>query len=231
MAIARRGPSAGCAHEPGCRHDIGPAAAGAVDGLAAAGRLSADHLLAGAGSAVGVGPIERRYLAPLTPPQEEGPVTTSAPPPVIPCGDCLHSPVCGLKELLTASVLLDDVEVIGTGLRIRRSPTVECDHHLASLGTSTSGRVVAIAAPSDAERMQASRLRGGQRAAEVNTKPRPTGRRHPSHPGQAAEKAERARRVVEAVKRHGGDRRSAAAELGMRPNALVMVLKHAEGLA
>ena len=40
MAIARTGPTNGCAHAPGCPHDIGPAAAG-IDGLAAMGMQTA----------------------------------------------------------------------------------------------------------------------------------------------------------------------------------------------
>lgn len=51
---------------------------------------------------------------------------------------------------------------------------------------------------------------------------------HDSHPGQSAATAERAARVTEAVARHGGDRKAAAAELGMRPNAVAMVMKHAD---
>ncbi len=56
-------------------------------------------------------------------------------------------------------------------------------------------------------------------------------KRQPGHHASTAseehEKAERAARVMAAIERHGGDKRKAAAELGMKLNAVVMVAKHA----
>lgn len=46
---------------------------------------------------------------------------------------------------------------------------------------------------------------------------------------ETQDKAERARRAVEALERHGGDKRAAAAELGIKANALAMIVKHAAG--
>lgn len=52
--------------------------------------------------------------------------------------------------------------------------------------------------------------------------------RHPSKSQEAQEKEDRARRVMDAMARHGGDQRAAAAELGMKPNAVAMVVKFAD---
>lgn len=71
MAEVRTGP-----RTPDNRHvrDIGPAAAGAVDGIAAMGRLSAvglDPVLAGDTATAGAGPVERSHVAPLTAESDE----------------------------------------------------------------------------------------------------------------------------------------------------------------
>lgn len=47
-------------------------------------------------------------------------------------------------------------------------------------------------------------------------------------PGQAAARDRRAAAVLAAMERHNGDRKAVAAELGMKTNALAMVLKHAQ---
>jgi hypothetical protein len=66
-------------------------------------------------------------------------------------------------------------------------------------------------------------------AAEPATpaKPKRQPGHHPSKAQESQEKVERARRVMAAMERHGGDQRAAAAELGMRANAVAMVVKHA----
>ncbi len=51
--------------------------------------------------------------------------------------------------------------------------------------------------------------------------------RHGSRPSEEHDKTERASRVLAALERHGGNERKAAAELGMKLNALVMIAKHA----
>jgi hypothetical protein len=56
MAVVRRGPTA-CRHEPGCPHDIGPAAARATT---FANALAAADLVTGAQPS-GSGPVERTY--------------------------------------------------------------------------------------------------------------------------------------------------------------------------
>lgn len=48
---------------------------------------------------------------------------------------------------------------------------------------------------------------------------------------EAQEKADRAARVMAAMKRLGGDQRAVAADLGMRTNAVAMVVKHARARA
>lgn len=46
-------------------------------------------------------------------------------------------------------------------------------------------------------------------------------------PGQLAARERRAAAVMAALERHGGDQKAAAAELGMKTNAIAMVVKHA----
>jgi hypothetical protein len=62
-------------------------------------------------------------------------------------------------------------------------------------------------------------------------KPKRQPGRHPSKASEAKEKAERAEKVMAAMERLGGDQRAVAAELGMRPNAVAMVVKHARARA
>ena len=50
---------------------------------------------------------------------------------------------------------------------------------------------------------------------------------HPATSKEAQEKAERRRKVMEAMERLGGDQRAVAAELGMKANAVAMVVKFA----
>lgn len=67
-------------------------------------------------------------------------------------------------------------------------------------------------------------------AHTVKPAPAPPKRQPGRHPGKAQgaqEKAERARRVMEAMARLGDDQRAVAAELGMRVNAVAMVVKYA----
>lgn len=51
--------------------------------------------------------------------------------------------------------------------------------------------------------------------------------RHTSKPGEAQERAARAAKVMDAMVRHDGDQAAVARELGMKPNAVAMVVKHA----
>jgi hypothetical protein len=202
MAVVRTG------NGPAHVRDIGPAAA-AVDGVAALGRLSATRidrgaLVADAAHAQGAGPVERRYLGPT----KEDPVTvTPTPPRAVPCGTCLHAPVCRLRATLDDLGPIAPVQVIESGLRaVATAWVLECDHHLAAPAGS---RPIVRTAARDAE----SRRRGGQ-ATKAATQ---------------QVKAERAEAVMAALARHDGDRVAAARELGMRLNALTMVAKHAAG--
>lgn len=63
--------------------------------------------------------------------------------------------------------------------------------------------------------------------APVVPKPKRQPGRHPGKPQEAQEKAARSARVIEAMGRLGGDQRAVAAELGMKVNAVAMVVKHA----
>lgn len=133
-------------------------------------------------------------------------MTTAAPPPVIPCGTCLHKPICYLRrEIPDDPAQLAEPMIMGPGLRlVTTGVRLECDHHLEAVATSTSGRTIAIREPAAAPR-------------------------HQSKAQEARDKAQRAAAVMAALERHAGDRRAAAAELGMKLNALSMVAKHAAG--
>lgn len=74
-----------------------------------------------------------------------------------------------------------------------------------------------------ADEMQTSRRNGQAAMREVVTK-RPESLQHPKAAGDTAERAER---VMSALERHGGDVAAVMAELGMRRNAISMVVKHA----
>ncbi len=80
MAVVRHGPT-DCRHEPGCPHDIGPAAC-RVEGLAAMGRLSvmtvSEGLLVDRAQSAGCGPVERRQE---TPGEREARLLREAPAP------------------------------------------------------------------------------------------------------------------------------------------------------
>ena len=69
--------------------------------------------------------------APAAPHPEEEPMPTPAAPPVIPCGTCLHEPVCRLKSELPADVTSYARQVIAPGLwLVSADYRVECDHYL-----------------------------------------------------------------------------------------------------
>jgi hypothetical protein len=161
----------------------------------------------------------------------------------VPCVTCLHEPVCALKAQLAPYLgrvgSSESITEPAPGLRlieVVRLERIECDHHLVAAAAPP-------AHPSTADRMATSRQRGNEamlakKAASGITQIRPATAaelappRQPGHHGSKAgeqqEKAERAASAIAAVARHGGDRRAAAAELGMRPNALAMVLKFAD---
>ena len=63
---------------------------------------------------------------------EEDPVTAPAPP-AIPCGDCLHFVVCGLKARLPDGKTTD-VDELAPGLRVAYHVVVECDHYRVEPG-------------------------------------------------------------------------------------------------
>jgi hypothetical protein len=282
MAIARRGPTSGCAHAPACPHDIGPAAAGGAAGVqanaVAAIREDTWKFRDDAGQALGLGVIERRVatseelarldgtpvvseaagnrpgpaihllrpsaatvaesrrrgaerhqavmaerravaVAPVPSPVEEAPMTvTTAPPYEVPCGSCLHDPVCGIKAMIPEAPGAPVFDEPAPGLRVvALGYRVECDHLLKSLH-------VVEPEPIRAEH-------GGESwrtppAVVAAAAPRQPGH-HGVKTGEAQEKAERAARVLAAIERHGGDRRLAAVELGMKLNAVAMIVKYA----
>ncbi len=94
--------------------------------------------------------------------------------PAVPCGNCLHDPVCALKRELPADpAQLAQPHVIGPGLRLVFSAArVQCDHHLAApprlLEPSTPPVDVSAFPPraSAAEMAQTSRERGARANGE-----------------------------------------------------------------
>lgn len=135
-----------------------------------------------------------------------GRLSATTPPRAVPCGTCLHAPVCRLRATLDDLGPIAPVQVIESGLRaVATAWVLECDHHLAAPAGS---RPIVRTAARDAE----SRRRGGQATKAATQRI----------------KAERAAAVMAALARHNGDRAAAARELGMRLNALTMVAKHAE---
>ena len=72
------------------------------------------------------------------------------------------------------------------------------------------------------DEMQTSRRNGQAAMREVVTRPASQ-----QHAKAAADTAKRAERVMSALERHGGDVAAVMAELGMRRNAISMVVKHA----
>jgi hypothetical protein len=150
-----------------------------------------------------------------TGPKEELMVTAAALE--VPCGTCLHEPVCSLKASIPASAGEPIAVQLAPGLRqYVQGFRIECDHQLVSLR------------PVEPEPIRAEY--GGERwrsaTPEEVSEPRQPGR-HDGYQGEAAGKADRAAKVVAAVARNGGDKRAAADELGMKLNALSMVLKYA----
>jgi hypothetical protein len=170
-------------------------------------------------------------------PLEEPIVPNPAPTPletvVAPCGTCLHEAVCALKASIPKpSTQLQPIHITDGVRLFPMAWRVECDHYLGeqpvTIRREHGGE--SWRTPSTPEQLQASRKRGGEanreriRKASIDElKPR-----HASKAGEDLEKAQRAARVVAALERHGGDRRTAAAELGMKLNAFSMVLKYAE---
>lgn len=147
-------------------------------------------------------------------------MTVTAPPATpyagitIPCTSCLHEPVCYLKREIPANPnVLAEPMILGPGLRlVTTGVRIECEHQLSPAA--------------DPEPIR--REHGGE---SWRTKPEPVpepSKRHQSHRAEEDEKAKRAAAAVAALERHGGDRRAAAAELGMRPNAFALVIKFAD---
>lgn len=157
---------------------------------------------------------------PVTVPEEEPVVTTAPAPPAIPCGDCLHARVCGKRETIEG---LAGPEVIehAPGLRLVITRTVECDDHLPPTFEQRvlEDRVVQLAPVPDPEPIRAEH--GGE---SWRTKPEPATPQESRRRGtEAMLKAKRSRlspdlterqaQILEAVVRHDGDRKGAAAEL------------------
>ena len=247
MAIVRTGRGPACSHEPGCPHDIGPAAAG-FDGLSAMGRLSALRVpgIDSAAVPVGAGPIERRAetpqelaarivrealetslaatkqpayrlvraaeRAPAPVTVEEAPVTTPAAPPLIPCGSCLHEPVCALKRELPADpATLAQPSILGPGLwLVPTSVTIRCDHHLEAIAASPSGRTIAIREPASAKRLtDESRERGSSTGRVL----------------YAQRRAEKHALVIAQLRLHGGSAEAVGRAMGVTGSAVRLWIK------
>lgn len=167
--------------------------------------------------------------------------------PDIPCRSCVHATVCRWEpEVAKAMYSVAELKV-GSDPAIRIRATVECDHHapakadtlrvvrmpgLEDIVTGTATQTAPVRLPSDEERAAASRQRGNLAMLQAKGLTREeaivaAGKRHPSKAGEAEEKARRAAECLAALERHAGDRAAAAAELGIRPNAFAMIVKHA----
>jgi hypothetical protein len=226
MAVVRHGPTNGCVHGPGCPHDIGPTqdiAVYVVD-TTIERRPATPAELARLSPAIappaqrprtpGPSGSWRNYRSALgTPlpvtPLEEHPVTTPAAPPAIPCGSCLHERVCGQKDLIHPEYRRE----LTAGLTlVYASVTVECADLLPkiALRETTADRMAIVP-------REEAMIAAGKRQA-----------RHPGKPGEVEEKAKRAADCLAALERHGGDRKAAAAELGIRGNAFAMIVKYAQ---
>lgn len=117
--------------------------------------------------------------------------------------------MCALKAHIPATSGQPLEVALAPGLRQYVSGfRIECDHQLVSLR------------PVEPEPIRAEY--GGERWRTETTG------RHDGYTGEAAAKADRAAAVVAALARHGGDKRAAASELGMKLNAFSMVLKFAD---
>ena len=106
------------------------------------------------------------YTTPAAGPcaEEARNMPASIPAAPLPCEDCLHSVVCGLREALKGIAGPEVVEH-APGLRLVITRTVECDHHLAAAPVAAPPVEVVSLGPAptiaDVERVQASRVRGG----------------------------------------------------------------------
>jgi hypothetical protein len=159
----------------------------------------------------------RAVASPAPTALEEAPMTPAALSAPLPCADCLHAPVCALKATLEDLGPLEPVQVIDRGLTaVATAYRIECDHHLVSLKAVEREP---IRAEYPGESWRTAMPDGAREHRQPG--------RHPAYQGEAAAKAERAAQVIAALARHGGDKRAAAEELGMKLNAFSMVLKFA----
>jgi hypothetical protein len=265
--------------------DEGPAAAGATDGLAAVGRLSALQIRTTAGSDVDLTEqraaldraIERvhadqadraahfgreafRAPAALTDAQREQqsrmrggqrtsqihasrrtaaqPVTSPEEPTVserpAEHSDPIPGVDVGLDRLAVASETArqawDARAAACTAWDIAREALAEAWRAISGEVLETPGPFIVVHRPQATAIGVSGAEYGHHHDPDAATEPPAaavSGRRHQSKANEAREKADRARRVMEAMARHGDDQRAVAAELGMRANAVAMVVKHA----
>ncbi len=163
--------------------------------------------------------------APVVRHAQEEPVPVDATrKTAIPCGSCLHEPVCRLKdELPRDPEVLSQPHVIAPGLwLVFTGARVECDHYL---GEAAMPAPIVDLTPEPIRREHGGESWRTQKA--VREAKRQPGH-HPAKPAEEREKAERLARVMAALERNGGDRKAAALELGMKVNALAMVVKFAD---
>lgn len=155
------------------------------------------------------------------PTEGSGPVHR-ARQPSLPCDGCGHAPVCRIRPRLAEEHF---EEVRSPDPAVRVVLTIECDHFLASQPTvPLEVQVRPVAAKAITETIagraeEAARRRESQRRGGEVNRARVHARR--------AEVEKRRADVLAAVERHGRDIPAIAAELGLRPNAVAMVLKFA----
>jgi hypothetical protein len=211
MAIVRTGKA------PHQVRDIGPAAGGAVDGLAAIGRVfatkGATFLEADRAQAMGAGPIERRHVdgsaTPPPTPRTEEPVAT----PAEPCSTCLHAPVCRLRAMLADLGALEPVQVIDDGLRVVATGyRIECDHYLAGprpvLAPSPDTGTAEPLVKSATAMAQASRQRGANARRKL------------------AQQRASDDQVIDALRRSEGDKEMAGRACGITGTAIAFRVKN-----
>jgi hypothetical protein len=167
--------------------------------------------------------------------QEESPMPDSTviePSPLARLSDAARAAHDALEEKTVADqaweVAREALEAAWDALEGILGPEPEPPDHLPAQAIPLSNGSV-MRAHSDGAPATIGALREIGEAIIANppkAKPRQAGH-HAASPSEAREKAERAERVMAAIERNGGDKRMAAAELGMKLNAVVMVAKHA----
>lgn len=184
------------------------------------------------------GPIQAQLAA--TPPTREEPTMPETPPQAAqepsagPAGadvqlDCLSVAAEAARRAW------ETVAVAQTAWQVASEDLARAYADVEWLLDVTHADVVALppaAAPPKGNTAAQSRANGtASMLAKRAPKASPTVNAPGAKAREAKEKADRAERVMAAMERLGGDQRAVAADLGMRANAVAMVVKHARARA